>query len=198
MMDQCCVYSLSFPNGKQYIGIAKNFDKRWAVHKHKALTNKGWLVHSAMRKYGLETVVKKILLIGTLDFAREMERRLIAGWNTISPHGYNLTEGGELAPSLMPEVREKIRAAAIRRYADPKVRKAQSTRTKGQHVTQEQIDANRDSRIAAWKDPEYRNKTVASHSGKKWANNGTDCRLLKQNEPLPEGWAHGRLLRRFS
>ena len=91
-----CLYSLTSPSGHQYIGIAKDANKRWAVHKSAAkTTNSQSALYQAIRKYGFDSFEKKILVIGEFDYVKELEPKAIIAFNTKKPNGYNLTDGGD-------------------------------------------------------------------------------------------------------
>lgn len=84
---QCAVYRLSFPSGKEYIGVTTDPKRRLTEHE-RAKT----LVGSAIRKHGFPAV--QILAICTEDYAYELERKAVRGLDTLVPAGYNLVEGG--------------------------------------------------------------------------------------------------------
>lgn len=94
------VYSiLNLINGKSYIGICKNFDKRVKEHKRKLNTQKHhnrYLQHS-WNKYG-ETNFKFFIIFDNIlrDELSKYEKLLIKLFKTNnSEFGYNLTEGGD-------------------------------------------------------------------------------------------------------
>lgn len=92
-------------NEKIYIGYtSQNLNARWRQHKYEALTvpeeeNHSYL-YNAMRYYGIENF--KIEPIYTFDEAkedwRELEKFFIKKFNSLSPNGYNLLEGGDMPP----------------------------------------------------------------------------------------------------
>ena len=84
---ECCVYELTFPKGKGYIGVTFDIEKRMHAHM-----NGKSLIGSACRKHGKPDI--KILLIGEREYCYEMEDLLIRHKKTISPSGYNLMTGG--------------------------------------------------------------------------------------------------------
>lgn len=90
-----CVYHLTFPNGKCYIGMSEQrFNDRWRAHKKMAKRGSPLLIHRAIRKYG-EPVVQIIGEGLGRDAAMALEVEAIAAFNTKAPAGYNLTDGGE-------------------------------------------------------------------------------------------------------
>jgi group I intron endonuclease len=87
-------------NGKKYIGYTtKTLDERIKSHlsKSKYSTNKHYfyLFKNAIRKYGINSFEWDILVnCSSIDECSNWEKFYIKEFNTISPHGYNLTEGG--------------------------------------------------------------------------------------------------------
>lgn len=109
------LYALTFPNGKQYIGITnQTADVRYARHWKKTAAGQNNAVNHALRKYGRAAVTVNTLVVADdWDYLCELERRAIAAFGTFAPGGYNTTHGGEgvLGLACKPETREKIAAA---------------------------------------------------------------------------------------
>lgn len=102
-----CLYQLTFPNGKMYIGITKKkAEKRAQGHRSVAKTGGKAAVSEAIRKY--ETFECKTLVIAEIEYLRELEIKAIAAFNTLSPNGYNLSLGGDAPPAMNPEVAAKF------------------------------------------------------------------------------------------
>jgi group I intron endonuclease len=80
-------------DGMQYIGVTVNPEKRFAAHCRKVKTTR-LLLKNAIQKYGKENFKMDVLLQSTQAYCYEMEQKVIAAYNTIKPHGYNLTAGG--------------------------------------------------------------------------------------------------------
>ena len=81
-------------NGKVYIGQTIHPERRWTEHKQKVRHGQEkFPIHLAIEKYGEENFSFEILE-WTDDYDNE-ERRLIKEYNSISPNGYNIGEGGE-------------------------------------------------------------------------------------------------------
>ena len=114
-LNVACVYRLTGPNGKAYIGkTVEPLERRVQAH----VAGKS-AIGNALRKHGREAFMAEVLLVGTEAYCYEMERRLIKVQRTLAPHGYNLSEGGEGLTSsearrmnMDPKVRAKMRAAA--------------------------------------------------------------------------------------
>lgn len=106
-MDTWTVYMHISPSGKKYIGITSSrVENRWK----NGLGYKSQLFYRAIQKYGWENIEHIILAEGlTKQKAEDMEKELIAQYNTRTPNGYNLSNGG-LGSSghLMTEEGRKI------------------------------------------------------------------------------------------
>lgn len=88
------IYSLTFPNERQYIGITSNFNQRMSQHKHESTRKNNKKLYRAIRKYGWDAVIKKILVMGlTLEIASNLEIKLIKELDLIN-NGYNISPGG--------------------------------------------------------------------------------------------------------
>ncbi len=114
-----CLYRLDFPNGKSYVGItSKTAEWRWKTHVQEAKQGK-YLINLAIRKHGPESV-KLTTLAQADDWAElcALERAAIIQHGTRSPHGYNVTDGGEGTPGLThaPDARTRLRGAVVSQY----------------------------------------------------------------------------------
>jgi hypothetical protein len=162
------IYKLTFTNGKSYIGqTIRKWRIRFSQHKRAALTEGSQLaVHCAWRKYGKPSVE----FLGEYESLNELhdaERAAISAHNTISQNGYNISYGGDTAPSSNPEVAAKIAAKA-----------------KGRLHTEETKAVMADGVKERWLDPEYREKVLSGIS-EYW----TDERKEKRGEQFKEIWA---------
>jgi group I intron endonuclease len=79
-------------NLKAYVGYSSDVSKRWEDHK-KGYGSK--LVFDAIQKYGLDNFTFEVLAEDTVD----NEDKYIQEYNTMTPNGYNLVEGGGLPPT---------------------------------------------------------------------------------------------------
>lgn len=92
-----CIYlRTNLINGKQYIGQANDFKQReyeWNCLKR---SYAGLLIDRARAKYGLENWKVDILReCETQEELNQWESYYIVKFNTKTPNGYNLTDGGE-------------------------------------------------------------------------------------------------------
>ena len=115
-------------NGKSYIGQTIHDAEKTRIRYHFAGRG-NQLVKRAIEKYGQDAFTYEILHDGIIpDFLDILEIEAIAKFNTLSPHGYNLTTGGE-GGSPSDETRQK-HLEAIRH---PEVRQKHLEATKGEN-----------------------------------------------------------------
>jgi group I intron endonuclease len=98
-------------NGKQYVGITNDIERRWRRHKG---ANEGQFLHRAIKKHGAEAFVFTHFADAfDADSAKAIERMLIVEHNTMAPHGYNLTQGGDgtFGRKHTEATKEKIKAS---------------------------------------------------------------------------------------
>lgn len=96
-------------NGKQYIGqTTKTLEHRWKQHQKNAKCGSTYALYTAIRKYGVEHFhVEQIDSACSRMELDQKEIYWIATLNTLSPSGYNLSEGGNV-PTWTDDVREKL------------------------------------------------------------------------------------------
>ena len=94
-------------NSKAYIGQTRYDAEKTRISKH--LTGNGSrIIKKAIEKYGQDAFTYEILHDGIIpEFLDDLEIEAIEKFNTIAPHGYNLTAGGE-GGSPSEETRQKI------------------------------------------------------------------------------------------
>ena len=110
-------------NSKSYVGLTVNFEKRKHQHSYE-VNHGGYHFHSAVRKYGADSVRWEILEDNIPEeLLPEREKYWIAFYDTYR-NGYNMTEGGEDSPAKSPKVAAKVSAT----------KKAQAAR--GEHPAQ--------------------------------------------------------------
>lgn len=91
-------------NDKKYIGQSINPKKRFQSHcEYRKTNNKKYvsLISQAIQKYGKENFKLSILYFGE-DY-NEKEKDFIQKYDTLTPNGYNIMEGGENPPVLKGE-----------------------------------------------------------------------------------------------
>ena len=92
MTDYCVYAHINKLNGKIYIGITNNIQKRWGISQYKYCP----ILYKALKKYGWDNFIHLVIIDNiTKAVACECEKALIAKYQTTNPNnGYNLTEGG--------------------------------------------------------------------------------------------------------
>lgn len=103
---------LNSVNKKMYIGqTVQDLDRRWALHKHQSM-HRNRPLYRSMRKYGVNKFTIHILecppLSCSQEHLNERERYWIKKLNTLAPHGYNLTTGGDGKFYLAEETKIRI------------------------------------------------------------------------------------------
>ena len=112
------IYILTSPSGKQYVGKDVNLPSRVKIH----LSGKNpqcYNIHSALQKYGADAFDVEIIEYPHISHKalNAVERWKIRHLQTLSPSGYNLTEGGDgVIPS--EETIQKIRENNKKRVKD--------------------------------------------------------------------------------
>lgn len=88
------IYKYTSPSGKSYIGQTTRSLAERAGHNGK--NYKGCsLMFRAIQKYGFEAFEVEILAEVKKEQLDDYEKKYIVIFNTLSPNGYNLTEGGD-------------------------------------------------------------------------------------------------------
>lgn len=89
-------------NSKTYIGITKNCETRWRLHKQTS-TNEAHpeyekVLYRAFRKYGIDNFTFEVLLFDlSVEEAKQQEILLIISNDSLSSaNGYNVPPGGDL------------------------------------------------------------------------------------------------------
>jgi group I intron endonuclease len=126
-------------NGKIYIGITYNVDKRWRKHQRNANSPAySSRFYSAIRKHGVEYFSIEVIYCSLFrDDVMEKEIYFIREYNSIDKnYGYNMTYGGENTSSH-PEIRAKISAAHKGKILSAEHKVKISASGKGRIVTSE-------------------------------------------------------------
>ena len=91
-------------NGKRYVGITKDIEKRWKLN---GIAYKKQNFYKAICKYGWDGFEHVVLKDGlSAEEAKKAEIDYISQFNSISPHGYNISMGGDLT-SCTPAIAKK-------------------------------------------------------------------------------------------
>jgi len=86
-------------NHKSYVGLhsGSGLRKRWKNHLSAALAGEGSILYNAIRKYGPANFHVTAVWSGHIspEKLKMLERYYIRCFQTMSPNGYNLTDGGD-------------------------------------------------------------------------------------------------------
>jgi group I intron endonuclease len=160
-------------NGKQYVGLTKDIKRRW--NQHASANGSAPALHAAIKKYGKEGfVLSHICDAFDFEAACDFERMLIQQHNTKSPHGYNLTDGGEgVVGRPMTDEEKEIRRKASTAFAaslSPEERSQKFGWAKGRKWTPEQIkqisESNKGRNLGKTLSEETRQKMSAAHKSR--------------------------------
>ena len=160
-------------NGKSYIGQTRQDAEKTRIRDHLTGNSKGsQLVKRAVKKYGRDAFTYEILHDGIIpEFLDTLESEAIEKFNTVSPHGYNLTTGGE-GCSRCEETRRKIAEANTGEnhpnYGKPPWNKGKKT---SDETRRKQSDAKKGKKRPPFSD-ETRRKMSEAQKGEKNANYG--------------------------
>ena len=183
--------------GKHYIGISsKGGKRRFKTHIYNALSGRPGVLYAAIRKHGAESFSFEVIACAVShDDATHLERAIIADRETMTPNGYNMTEGGEGVCGL--EVSEATRARMSKahkaRQANPELRARTSAALTGKqkaldHV-QKVAEALRGKSLSA----ETRAKIAATLTGHKQSEETIERRALKLRGKKKPEWIARRL-----
>ena len=103
------IYYIQSPSGKGYIGQTDNFERRMKDHKKKS--SNCTLLKRAINKYGLSNMKVTILLKCSVDDMGHYEQLMVNAYDTVAPHGYNCTSGGEQYKCLSEYTKHNISSA---------------------------------------------------------------------------------------
>lgn len=94
-------------NGKQYIGTAVDYERRWCEHKS---GHGSKILKAAFQKYGINNFNFEVIELLPENEAKELETLMIEIFRTQAPRGYNITLGGEGTIGWAPskETRRKM------------------------------------------------------------------------------------------
>ena len=164
-------------NSKKYIGkTVRSIEQRFK--EHLSCFGKCRVIESAIKKYGADAfTIEEIAVAESQEELDRLEQFWIARLNTVSPHGYNLSGGGEGAGVMNEGTKAIIRANARRpehleRFEEirsrPEVRAKMTAGLK-----------------ARWTDAEYKKKTGAAISS---SLNKPDVKV-RRSAALRAAWA---------
>ena len=91
------IYKVTSPSNKMYVGQTKRDDPRRRWKQHCAPSYKQCVaLKNAITKYGAENMTFEVIEECPDEFLNDREHHWIRELGTLSPHGYNLTTGGDV------------------------------------------------------------------------------------------------------
>jgi group I intron endonuclease len=155
-------------NNKCYIGVTikKDVNERWAAHKSSIRKGKGCpLLMKAFNKYGEKSFKFEVIVICFDEYVFKFEDEYIKKYNSASPNGYNVAQGGKIGMSFLgmkhseetkkkigekskeycnrPEVKERAREVAIEFNRTHNIRELQRKSEKWNKALEEGRIGNR-------------------------------------------------------
>ena len=82
-------------NGKHYVGQTIRKDIRYRWNQHRSNKSGDTIISRAYNKYGIENFKFQIICICFDEDCDKYEMEYIKKYNSLSPNGYNLREGGK-------------------------------------------------------------------------------------------------------
>lgn len=160
-------------NGKLYVGKTEGpLEARMAEHMRASRSNTrigNSVFHRAIKKYGPEAFSTIVLgTAGTSEELAELEKHFIRVLKTRTPHGYNLTEGGEGLVGYIPseETRARLRAAGLGKQRRLGIPHSAEDRAKISAVLRRNAAQLSARAQELWKDPDFRARQIAARKGK--------------------------------
>jgi group I intron endonuclease len=116
MSQNYCIYQLTSPDGKSYIGRTNNINKRIISHKYASSCCS--ILFKAIQQYGIDNF-KVVILRNDLTRAEAnlLEIEYIAKHNTLYPQGYNRNTGEETGFKVCSAMREAMLAGIAKAKA---------------------------------------------------------------------------------
>ena len=153
-------------NGKAYIGKSIHEPTRGRIQRH--LSGHGnRVIADAVKDYGKDTFTYEVLEANVFDeFLYDLEVAYIAKFNTVNPHGYNLTRGGGGAGSPSEETRRKISQSLTGKTLSAEHRRKISEGGKGKKRSAETRRKISEARMGIIHSEETRRKLSEAKKGK--------------------------------
>lgn len=129
-----CIYLLTSPSGKKYVGQTWNYERRMWQHSQPGTQQPA--IRRAVEKYGWENIQRKVLADG-IDNQEDLDKleiQYITEYGTLAPDGYNLKGGGsygkhiEATKQLISKTRRERGLTWSRYMTTESIEKAVQTR----------------------------------------------------------------------
>lgn len=132
------IYKLTSPSGKSYIGMTKDFAKRWKSHKSYSRSDSPQTaIAKALKSFGYDNFSREIIGYATsFDELCELERNMIEFYQTMVPNGYNLVSGGVGCREFSEEVRLRMSQSQRRRKVSVETKMKMSKVRRGRPLSE--------------------------------------------------------------
>lgn len=189
-------------NNKCYVGVTTKNDvnERWSRHKSSIKCGNGCpLLMKAFNKYGEESFKFEVIIICFDEDVFKFEDEYIKKYNSASPNGYNVAQGGKIGMSFLgmkhsdetkkkigkkskeysnrPEIKERAREVAIEFNRTHNIGELQRKSEKWQKALDEGRIGNRGGK----RDDETKTK-ISEGLKKYFENNGSSINKEKRSE----------------
>jgi group I intron endonuclease len=169
-------------NGRQYVGqhAGANLEEYWR-DRHVYFAQHGYQesrpLYRAILKYGPDNfIVRNMVEVNSKEEMDFYERLLIRVLNTKTPHGYNLTDGGEGTSGFIPgqETRDKMSKSHVGLKMPESHSRKLSERNMGnkyslgKKMTVDNFNKLMAVHVGAKRTDEARQRMSEAHKGKPW------------------------------
>lgn len=196
-INKCCIYKITSPSSKIYIGQANNLKNRY--YSYKSLACKGQRrLYASLIKHGFESHSLEVLVECEKEKLNELEIyyiKLFDTWN--SSHGLNLQSGGHRG--LNSDETRKILSEKLKGKGHPNWRKGKkdtwsketlekfSQSAKGRKRSQESIEKQRQTMKGRKRPKEFGDKISTANLKRNGHSEETKKRISEANKGR-EGW----------
>ena len=139
-MKKVCVYKITSPSGRIYVGSTIDFNRRMSYYK-KLHCKRQPKIHASLNKHGFDRHSVEILEVTTTDFLLKREHYWGMVYDVLAKGNLNsaLPKGDEKYPVVSEEVRLKIGRASKNRIVSEETRMKLSKASKGRKPSEEAI-----------------------------------------------------------
>ena len=162
-------------NGKAYIGISTHEPEKRRIKDH--LSGHGnRIIANAVKKYGKDAFTYEVLESNVFpEFLPDLEVAYITNFNTVAPHGYNLTSGGDHARHSEETRRKMSEAHKGRKLSEEHRRKLSEAHKNPSEETRRKMSEGQKGRKLS---EETRRKISKANKGK--TRSEEHCRKLSE------------------
>lgn len=163
-----CIYKITSPSGRIYIGQSKNIEKRLSYYSGLQCVEQR-KIYASLVKYGWEKHTFEILETCSYSDIDEREKYWISYYNSSSDANLNILHGGKGSAGRVwnRELRDKLRDANIGRKQSPETIQKRILANTGKKRTEETKKKMSEASKGKKRSQESINKMIASKKGVK-------------------------------